>query len=117
MPGHESLRAWQSADSVARAIFVELNTQWNRRDAPIHDQLRRAALSVALNIAEGYASGPGDRCRAHLRIAYASAVETTCLLRFLQSLGVDVGDLVRRSEATKGMTYRLWQRSRKTPAK
>ena len=47
---------------------------------PIFDQLQRAALSVQLNIAEGYALKTSKRFRNHLDIAYGSAVETAELL-------------------------------------
>lgn len=113
MIGYKNLRAWQNADRVAFLVFTELNRYWTRRDASTHDQLRRAALSVALNLAEGYASGPGARCRNHYRIAYASAVETTALLEFLERLGVETGDITRSSLSTQALVYRLWQRSQK----
>jgi four helix bundle protein len=47
---------------------------------PIFAQLQRAALSVQLNIAEGYALKTSKRFRNHLDIAYGSAVETAELL-------------------------------------
>ena len=113
MKSHHELRAWQSADEVAFRVFKWSDATWSARRSVIYDQLRRAALSVALNIAEGYASGPGARCRSHLRIAYASAVETTAVLEFCLRLGEDVGEIKAKSEETQALTYRLWQRSRK----
>jgi four helix bundle protein len=47
---------------------------------PIFGQLQRAALSVQLNIAEGYALRTSKRFSNHLDIAYGSAVETAELL-------------------------------------
>jgi len=44
-------------------------------------QLQRSSLSVQLNIAEGYARRAYGPFRAHLEIAYASAIETGDLLR------------------------------------
>ena len=46
-------------------------------------QLQRSSLSAQLNISEGYASGPGQRCRYLLEVAYSSAVETDDLLQLL----------------------------------
>ena len=79
------------------------------------DQLRRAALSVQLNIAEGFASGRSPRCRQHLRIAYGSAVETTDVLDLLIELKPDAAatlqPLVALSHRAQALTLRLWQRS------
>ena len=89
---------------------------WQPNHAAILDQLRRAALSVQLNIAEGFAIGRSPRCRNHLRIAYGSAVETTDLLDILGELTLDkTGDLnalTSLSHRTQALTLRLWQRSR-----
>ena len=52
------------------------------------DQLQRAALSVQLNIAEGYALKSSQRFRNHLAIAYGSAVETAELLELTSDLNL-----------------------------
>ena len=59
-------------------------------NAPFHgplDQARRAALSVQLNIAEGYAWKPGAKWRQHLRIALGSALEPVDALHHLLHIG------------------------------
>jgi four helix bundle protein len=60
---------------------------------PCMDQLQRAALSVQLNIAEGYALGSSKRFRNHLDIAYASAVETSDLLELCGQMELLASDL------------------------
>lgn len=55
--------------------------------AAVFRQLQRSSLSVQLNVAEGYASGPGARCRHHMIIAYGSAIETDDLLEILSDEG------------------------------
>jgi four helix bundle protein len=82
MRDHKSLLAWQEANSVVRAVMVA--TRGRRH--PCVDQLQRAALSVQLNIAEGYALRSSKRFRNHLDIAYASAVETAELLELTSEL-------------------------------
>ena len=52
----------------------------------VFSQLQRAALSVQLNIAEGYALRTSKRFRNHLDIAYGSAVETAELLELCADL-------------------------------
>ncbi len=43
-------------------------------------QMRRAAVSVASNVADGQANGPGLRNRNHVRIALGSFAElSTCV--------------------------------------
>ena len=49
-------------------------------DAALGDQVRRAAASVVLNYAEGYASMKGNRGR-HFRYAFASLKETRMALQ------------------------------------
>ena len=45
-------------------------------------QIRRAALSIPLNIVEGYSRGPGKSYRNFFQIAYGSAKESEFLLDF-----------------------------------
>jgi len=60
--------------------------------------LSRASLSGQLNIAEGYAFGPGGKWRHHLAIAYASAVETLDILRTLREEGLIPEGTARQAE-------------------
>ncbi len=114
MASYRDLRTWQWAHALAADVHRWCDDHWRPARASPIDQLRRASLSVSLNIAEGYASGPGARCKHFLRIAHGSAVETAVVLDFLAVLGEDVGELVPRAESSAALTYRLWAASRPT---
>jgi four helix bundle protein len=71
------------------AVVVKLSASIPRGYAPLGDQLRRAAISVPLNIAEGYGRHtPTDR-RAFYVIARGSANECAAILDVLGLVGVD----------------------------
>ena len=112
MADYRGLRAWQAANALALGVFDLADRHWVPKHACVWDQLRRAALSIPLNLAEGHAQGPGARCRFHFRVSYGSAVETSAILDFLGQLGIDTAQLVGQAEETRALTYRLWQRSK-----
>ena len=80
MRDHRSLEAWKEARKVSLAALDASREHWKPYAAALFDQLQRSALSVQLNIAEGYALGGKKSFANHLRIAYGSAVETGELL-------------------------------------
>jgi four helix bundle protein len=88
MRDHTSLVAWQVSRAVASDVYRLSVRHWSPPAGAAFTQLQRAALSVSLNLAEGYAWRAGPRWRHHLRIAYGSAVETTDILDFLLQVGV-----------------------------
>jgi four helix bundle protein len=113
MRDHKSLLAWQEANAVARTV---LRTTRGLRH-PCIDQLQRAALSVQLNIAEGYAFRSSKRFRNHLDISYASAVETTELLELSAELELfpinRIDTVLRQSRRCQGLLLGLIKRLRK----
>ena len=80
MKTHHSLIAWQQARTVTKSVIELSITSWKPQFAAIFGQLQRSSLSVQINIAEGYAFTDSGHLRNHLRIAYASAIETDDLL-------------------------------------
>ena len=111
MQSHRELVAWQVARESALAVHRYVDLHWSPQRASAIEQLRRSALSVQLNIAEGFAMGRGARCRHHFRIALGSAVETTELLEFLKELGGTTDECVVVSKRVEALVFRLWQRS------
>jgi len=63
-----------------------LATRIRRSDRSLCDQLRRAASSTALNLAEADGSDPGNR-RARLHTALGSLAETRAALRVAAAWG------------------------------
>lgn len=59
-------------------------------------QMRRAAVSIPSNVAQGHAGGPGARYRHHVRIALGSLGELDTQIE----LAVRLGFLSRKSVAT-----------------
>jgi four helix bundle protein len=86
MRDHKSLLAWQEARTVVLLLLPAIRQVKYAYANPVYSQLQRAALSVQLNIAEGYALKTSKRFRNHLDIAYGSAVETAELLELCDEL-------------------------------
>jgi four helix bundle protein len=79
---YEDLNVWQSAGDLAQRIF-DLTERFPK--AYLYDltsQLRRAALSIPTNIAEGCASFHSKEFLQYLNIARRSLSETQYLLGF-----------------------------------
>jgi four helix bundle protein len=71
-----------------------------RGDTDTKRQLKRAALSINLNIAEGIGRRGDDRCQFY-RIARGSALEAAAVLDALDALGV----LTRRFTTTLTLMF------------
>ena len=73
----------------------------------LSDQLYRAVGSIGANIAEGYGFGPSNRMRNHLRIAYASAIETEDLLELLAEEGITEKGLAAQLQTSCDRSQKL----------
>ncbi|MGH7562602.1 MAG: four helix bundle protein [Gemmatimonadales bacterium] len=89
MRNHRSLEAWKEGRVVARLALELCRDHWKPSAAALFSQLQRSAISIPLNIAEGYALGDHGRFANHLAIAYGSASETSEILE----LGTEIGAL------------------------
>jgi four helix bundle protein len=88
MRDHTSLHAWQEARSTALRVLELCRTHWAPYGAALFSQLQRSAISVQLNIAEGYTFTESRTFTRHLGIAYGSAVETGEILSLLIESGI-----------------------------
>lgn len=107
MKGHKTLEAWKSAHAVVAAVFEPEFRASHPAHYPIYDQLRRAALSVQLNIAEGYGLRSAPAFRRHLVIAFGSSVEAGDLLELLLEKNLGPASVVRNLLATTHRTQQL----------
>ncbi len=78
----EDLPVWQAAIDLALRVYQLTEDPAFRETGDLPDQLRRAALSVSNNIAEGYERGTTPERLMFLYIARGSAGETRSQLRF-----------------------------------
>jgi four helix bundle protein len=52
----EEIEAWQTARELSRLVYLLTREGMFARDYGLHDQIRRAAVSIMSNIAEGFES-------------------------------------------------------------
>ena len=76
----EDMEAWQKARELARKVYALSNEGAFSRDFELRGQIRRAAVSVMSNIAEGYERGEDAEFRRFLAIAKGSAGEVKAQL-------------------------------------
>ena len=76
----EDINAWQEARKLARRVYAQTTSQGFKKDYGLVDQIRRAAVSVMNNIAEGFESGTRAEFMRFLSLAKRSAAEIqSCL--------------------------------------
>jgi four helix bundle protein len=98
---YRDLRVWQQSMDLAETIYQITKTFPDTERYGLISQLRRAAASVASNIAEGHTRSLGDYIR-HLLISNGSLAEIETQLILSQRLGIlstaDADQLLRACE-------------------
>lgn len=101
------LVAWQRAMDLAMAIY-KLTQQFPREETyGLTSQLRRAGVSVASNVAEGYGRGSKGEYRNFLNMARGSALEIQTQLLIARKLGYGDEPGLSRAESLAEETSRL----------
>lgn len=102
--GYRKLKVWAKANEYALAVYK--TTKLFPRDElyGITSQLRRAAVSVVLNIVEGQANDSKRDFLNFLNIANRSLVESEYLLEFSLNLGYFSGADYRMRETIRRET-------------
>lgn len=100
----EDLEVWKRSCNLAVFVYESLN---DSRDFGMKDQMQRAAVSVASNIAEGSERGGKDFER-FLKIARVSAAEVRTQAYIAAKVGVINMDQMKKiAEETKGIARML----------
>lgn len=86
MGNYRELHVWQRARRFAARVDRE-SRQFARGNGELADQLRRAALSISTNLAEGACRGRDGEFLRFIGIAIGSAGETDSLLMHAADLG------------------------------
>jgi four helix bundle protein len=88
MQDFTKLKVWEKAHAVAMEVY-RLSGEFPRRDGiALTSQLRRAALSVPANIAEGAGKTSASEFSRYLEIALGSASETQYHLLVAKDTGL-----------------------------
>lgn len=81
------LRVWQDAVVLAEKIYVITNESAFSKDFGLKDQIRRAAVSISSNIAEGDERGSNRQSVHFFNIAKGSAAEVITQLHIARRIG------------------------------
>lgn len=86
--GFEKLVAWQESKELVKKIYKIVEGLPGQEQYGLGNQIKRAALSVASNLAEG-TGRTGFRDQAHFsQIAYGSLMEVACQSVIASELGL-----------------------------
>ncbi len=83
----EDLLVWQQAIEFVTQVYLVTNEGEIKRDFGLRDQMRRAAVSIPTNIAEGFERASRKEYLNFLNIAKGSAGETRSLFRVALEVG------------------------------
>ena len=83
----EDLEVWQSSMELARAVYSLTLGDLFSKDFGLKDQIRRSAVSVPSNIAEGFERDAKKQFLYFLKIAKGSCGELRTQLRLARDLG------------------------------
>jgi four helix bundle protein len=113
MVPYERLLSWKAAHQLALEVYAITDAWPPGERFGITAQIRRAALSVPTNIAEGSAKRGPRELRRYLDIALGSLSEVSYLLRFSRDRGIleapRFDELDRLRNRTGQLTWRLYK--------
>lgn len=85
--GYKNLEVWKKADGLAKAVYKATADFPKDEMYGVTSQLRRAALSVPVNIVEGTGRQGRKELKQFANISLGSLAETEYLLEFCKDIG------------------------------
>lgn len=114
--GFEDIKSWQKAREVTRTIYLITANERFGKDFGLRDQIRRAAVSIMANIAEGFGRHSDKEFSYFLSIAHGSIAEVQSHLYVALDLKYieqsDFAKLYEMLDETSRMTLALAQHLR-----
>ena len=105
---YRDLRVWQSAIELATEVYRVTDLFPRSEQFAIVSQLRRAAVSVAANIAEGHGRSLRQSYRYHVQIARGSVHEIQTLVVVARRVGyIDEATSIALHEQTDHLSRML----------
>jgi four helix bundle protein len=106
---HRNLRAWQQAVGLVEQVYRVTESFPKTEQYGLRSQLRRAAVSVPANIAEGAARQGTKELLYFLNVASGSLSELDTLVEVAQRLGFvqSASDLTERIDNVAALTMGL----------
>jgi four helix bundle protein len=109
------LDAWQVSMDLAETIYGVAERLPRTEVYELSRPIRRAAVSIPSNVAEGHATKLHGRCRHHLRLAMGSAAELSTQLELASRFGYLTGteraalekQIVRVNQLLSGLIRRV----------
>jgi four helix bundle protein len=108
--GFRKLLVWQRAHQLVLLIYKISESFPKSELFGLTSQIRRAAVSVPANIAEGYAAGGKGQFARYLNIAQGSLAEVEYYLILCQDMKTITSDQYEQSEKLRGETGFLLHR-------
>jgi four helix bundle protein len=105
----EDLTVWQKGIELVKEIYACTGGVGFNKDYALRDQIRRAAVSIPTNIAEGFERSSRKEYLQFLNIAKGSAGEVRSLLRVALEVGyLSTLDYERLREEVMSLSRRLY---------
>ena len=101
------LDAWRASMSLAIVAYKVAKQLPATERFELAAQMRRAAVSVPSNVAEGQATGPGGRYRHHVSIALGSWAELVTHVELVKALRLLAPELLSEFETQLDRTGQL----------
>ena len=113
MGNFQDLKVWQRSKDLAVYIYKLTTKGQFSKDYGLRDQIRRAAVSIPSNIAEGDEPGTDKQAIRHFFIAKGSSAEVLTQAIIASEIGYistdDYQYIVNECKSISGMTMRLIQ--------
>ncbi len=105
--GYKKLKVWEKADEFALRLYIETRNFPKDELYGITSQLRRACLSIVLNIVEGMGRQHPKELKQFINISLGSHAETEYLLEFSKKLGYLTEEKYRELENRRAEVGKL----------
>jgi four helix bundle protein len=104
----EKLKVWNCATEFISDIYKFCNKLPKSEDRNLVDQLKRSAVSIALNIAEGSSSENNVEFKRYLYISKKSQTETIAILKIITIIfNINTNNEILKSEEIGKMLHGL----------